>query len=530
MRSSWRLTLLPLLVCILLLPLSAGCQLAGPASSSEGVLNLWDTGPMTLDPAVSAEMTSHAYVMHIFSGLVRLDDELEVAPDIAERWQRSSDGKSYTFYLRRGVRFHDGSEVNARDFKYSWERACTPDTGSQTAATYLGDIVGVREMLAGAAEEISGLKVIDDHTLEVKIDAPKAYFLLKLTYPTAFVVDRADVEAGEDWWQQPNGTGPFRLEKWQRGQSLVLQRNEHYYGEAARVEQVVFHLLAGMPIAMYEKGEIDVTPISRSYIDWASDETNPLHRELVLAPELSLYYVGFDTAAAPFDDVNVRRGFCCAVDRKRIVSLIFRDMMTAAEGILPPGMPGYNEDLRGLDYDTARAREFIAASSYGDVAELPPIAVTISGYGNNIPGYLGAIIEEWRRNLGVEVSVRQLDPEDFLYNMRREKDEMFVSGWVADYPDPHNFLDNLFYTGSEHNISDYSNPELDSLLEKAAIEQDEAARLAMYQQAEQEIVNEAPCLPLCFTTSYMLVKPYVHDYEVSPLGIPDLSKVYVTEH
>lgn len=530
MTSSWRLTVLPLLVCALLLPSSTGCQLSEPASSGEGVLNLWDAGPMTLDPAVSAEMTSHVYVMHIFSGLVRLDDELEVAPDIAERWQRSSDGRSYTFYLRRGVRFQDGREVTVRDFKYSWERACNTDTGSQTAATYLGDIVGAKEMLDGMADEISGLKVIDDYTLEVNIDAPKAYFLRKLTYPTAFVVDRVDVETGGDWWRQPNGTGPFRLETWQRGQSLVLRRNEDYYDEAARLEQVIFHLLAGMPIAMYEKGKVDVTPISISYIDWASDETNPLHRELVVAPELSLYYVGFDTATEPFDDVNVRRAFCRAVDRERIVSLIFRDMMTPAEGILPPGMPGYNEDLQGLGYDTAKAGELIAASSYGDVAELPPIVITISGYGNNIPGYLGAIIDEWRRNLGVEVSVRQLDPEDFLYNMRQEKDEMFVSGWVADYPDPHNFLDTLFLSGSEHNISDYSNPELDSLLEKAAIEQNEAARLAMYQQAEQEIVNEAPCLPLCFTTSYMLVKPYVHDYEVSPLGIPDLSKVFVTEH
>jgi len=536
-RRISQLILLPLLICALLLSPSAGCQSTEPSPANQGILDLWDIGPITLDPAISSEMTSHTYVMHIFSGLVRLDHEMEVAPDIAERWQQSQDGKSYTFYLRRGVRFHNGREVKAADFKYSWERACDPGTGSQTAATYLGDIVGARDMLAGRAEGISGVKVIDDYTLQVTIDAPKAYFLCKLTYPTAFVVDKANVESGTDWWHQPNGTGPFQLKQWQQGQLLVLQRSELYYGQPAKVKQVVFHLLAGMPMAMYEQGQIDVAPVSRNYIDLVMDEANPFHQELTITPELSLYYIGFNTTREPFDDVNVRRAFCYAVNKQRIVSLIFRGMMTPARGILPPGMPGYNEELNGMDYDVARARELIAASKYDDASNLPPITITISGYGNNVPDYLGAILQEWQQNLGVEVSVRQLEPEDFLYNLKQEKDEMFVLGWVADYPDPHNFLDNLFYTGSENNISGYSNGELDSLLDKAAVEPDAvlsasegSRRLAMYQQAEQEIVAQAPCLPLCFGRNYVLVKPYVKGYELNPLGIPDLAKVYVEDH
>jgi len=531
MKRAKQFILLSFLLYTLLLLPSIGCQFeAGALPSGQDTLNLWDIGPITLDPAISSEMTSHTYVMHIFSGLVTLDHEMEVAPDIAERWQQSNDGKSYTFYLRHGVRFHNGREAKAADFKYSWERACDPVIGSQTAATYLGDIAGAKDMLAGKANEISGVKVIDDYTLQVTIDAPKAYFLCKLTYPTAFVVDKANVESGKDWWHQPNGTGPFQLKEWQQGQLLVLQRSELYYGQPAKVKQVVFHLLAGMPMAMYEKGDIDVTPVSRSYIDLVMDEANPFHRELAITPELSLYYVGFDTTKPPFDDVNIRRAFCHAVNKQRIVSLIFRGMMTPARGILPPGMPGYNEELNGMDYDVAKARELIAASKYGDASNLPPLTITISGYGNNIPDDLGAIIEEWRQNLGVEVSVRQLEPEDFLYNLKQEKDEMFVLGWVADYPDPNNFLDNLFYTGDENNISGYSNPELDSLLEQAAIEQDTAARLSMYQQAEQQVLNETPCLPLCFGTNYVLVKPYVKGYELNPLGIPDLSQVYVERH
>ncbi|GAI18450.1 unnamed protein product, partial [marine sediment metagenome] len=181
---------------------------APPTPVSEEVLNLYGIDPLTLDPAVSGEMTSHEYIMQLFGGLVRLDDNLEPAPDIAQSWQVSDDGKTYTFYLREDVRFHDGRGVKAEDFKYSWERACDPETGSYTAATYLGDIVGVREVLAGESKEISGVRVIDDYTLQVTIDAPKSYFLSKLTYPTAFVVDRANADIGGEWWRTPNGTGP----------------------------------------------------------------------------------------------------------------------------------------------------------------------------------------------------------------------------------------------------------------------------------------------------------------------------------
>jgi len=523
MKRIWQLALLCLLVSALLSLPSTACL----PFSGQGVLNLWDTGPLTLDPAISADMSSHTYVMQIFSGLVRLDQELNIVPDIAESWEESLDGKTYTFHLRQGVKFHNGRDVKAADFKYSWERACHPATGSGTAATYLGDIVGAKDMLAGKTGEISGVEVIDDYTLRVTIDAPRAYFLDKLAYPTAFVVDMVNVESGQNWWREPDGTGPFKLREWTPSQRLILERSQIYYGEPAKLEQIIFHFLAGAPMALYETGQIDVTPVSTSYIDQASDETNPLHQGLAVTPELSLYYIGFNTAQPPFDDVNVRRAFCLAVNKERIAEVILRDMVGVADGILPPGMPGYSESLEGLDYDVEKAKELIAASKYEDVSSLPPIILTVSGYGNYIPRYLGAIIQEWQQNLGVEISVRQLEPEIFIYNLKQEKDDMFILGWIADYPDPHNFLDILFYTGSENNFFEYSNLDLDALLDQAAIEQDEATRLPMYQQAEQLVVDEAPCLPLWHGTNHILVKPYVKDYELSSLGVPDLSRVHI---
>ena len=511
-----------LLAIVLLLFTLTGCSWWG----GEDTLRLWDVGPVTLDPAISGDMSSHLYIMQIFSGLVRLDHELNIVPDITEDWELSSDNRTYTFHLHENVRFHNGKDVKADDFKYSWERACDPETGSGTAATYLGDIVGAMDMLAGVTEEISGIEVIGDYTLQVTIDAPKAYFLSKLAYPTAFVVDRNNVESGEEWWREPEGTGPFKLKEWQAGQGLILERNQTYYGELAKLEQV-HYILYGSPMALYETGQIDVVSVFLPYIDRVHDETGPFYPELVVTSELSLYYVGFNTADPPFDDVNVRRAFCHAVNKERIAEVILRDMVSEADGILPPAMPGYNEALAGLDYDIEEALDLIGASKYGDISNLPPITLTVDGYGNSIPGYLGAIIQEWQQNLGVEISVRQLETDDFLYNVKQEKDEMFVTGWVADYPDPHNFLDILFHTGSEGNISDYSNHSLDTLLDEAAIEQNEIARLSMYGQAEQLIVNDAACLPLFHGTNYILVEPYVKDYELGLLSIPDLSRVYL---
>jgi len=523
------------LVCSLLvfyLP-NAVCQprQQPPPPVGEGqVLNLYGIDPWTLDPAVSSEMTSHEYIMQLFGGLVRLDDNLEPAPDIAERVQVSDDGRTYTFYLRQDVRFHDGRQVKAEDFKYSWERACDPETGSLTAATYLGDIVGVREVLSGQTKEISGVRVVDDYTLEVTIDAPKSYFLSKLTYPTAFVVDRADVEAGGVWWRSPNGTGPFRLKQWEENELLVLERNGLYYRGTAQVNLVVFQLWGGVPMNMYETGKIDVTAVGIDYIEKVTDETGPFYLDLRVVPELSFFYIGFNAAQPPFDDVNIRRAFSQAIDKDKLVSLVFKGTMQPADGILPPGMPGYNEALLGLDYDIEGTKELIARSRYGEVSQLPPITVTTMGWGGLISPELEAVVHQWRENLGVEVKVRQLEPERFLYHLGEEKDEMFYIGWVADYPHPQDFLDILFHSGADNNYGEYSNPAVDALLERAGVEQDSALSLELYQQAEQLLVEDAACLPLCFRQNYVLIKPYVAGYKLNPLGFAMLNEVSVEPH
>ncbi len=314
-------------------------------STIAGTLNLDSDDPLTLDPAIASDSLSKEYILQLYSGLVCLDDKLKPAADIARRCDLSNGGKTYTFYLRQDVKFHNGREVKAIDFKYSWERACNPKTKSKTAFDCFGDIIGAKEMLSGSTMGISGVKIIDDYTLEVTIDAPKTYFLYKLTCPAAFVVDKDTTVSGINWWMKPNGTGPFQLKKWVKGQSLILDRNPLYYGEQAKIEAVKFHLLAGRPIDLYEDDTVDVAEVSSPYFDRVLDKTSSFYNQLRIIPELTFYGIGFNITRPPFDDVNVRLAFSHAIDRDRLVTMVFQDRMQHADGILPPEMPGYKKDL-----------------------------------------------------------------------------------------------------------------------------------------------------------------------------------------
>ena len=179
-------------------------------------------------------------------------------PELAESWDISTDGTVYTFHLRTNAKFHDGRPVVAQDVIYSWERAANPATQSDTVLTYLGDIVGVAEMHDGTANSISGLKALDDHTLQVTIDAAKPYFLFKLTMPVAFVLDQKNVESGSEWYRTPNGTGPYKLTRWDSFQLMVYDANQDFYLGAPSIPQIVVELYSGIDIRLFESGEIDM--------------------------------------------------------------------------------------------------------------------------------------------------------------------------------------------------------------------------------------------------------------------------------
>jgi oligopeptide transport system substrate-binding protein len=263
---------------------------------------------------------------------------------------------------------------------------------------------------------------------------------------------------------------------------------------------------------LYETGKVDVVGVSLPYIERASDQSGPFMGQLIQTPELSFTYLGFNSAKPPFDDVNIRLAFSYAVDKDTLVSVALKNMVQRAGGILPPGMPGYNKNLAGLGFDVNKAKDLIAKSKYGSVANLPPITLTTSGEGGAVSSYLDAIAYQWKQNLGVDIIIRALEPERYFYNLKSELDQMFDFGWIADYPNPQDFLDILFHSGADYNYGGCSNPDVYALLDKAGREQDFNASAVLYQQAEQ---------------NYILVKSYIKGYKLNPLGFVMLNNVSV---
>ncbi len=455
-----------------------------------------------------------------FSGLVSFDPQLNLMPDLAESWQ-VTDGITYTFALRRNAHFHNSRPVTAQDVIYSWERAASPKTNSDTVLSYLGDIVGVKEMKDGKADHIAGLKAIDDHTLQVTIDAPKPYFLLKLTYPTAFVVDRANVESGPEWYHTPNGTGPYRLVRWDRFKRTLYERNDDYYLKPPAIPYVIVQLYSGVGIRLYETNEIDVTSVGRGDVSRVLDPRDSLHADLRSSTNLCTSFVVLDINQPPFDDLKVRQAFALAFDRQKYIDVVLHGIGLPAKGLYPPGLPGYNSDLNGLPYDPEHARKLIAESKYGSPGGLPPIVYTTSGSGSDVSGGVTAQVQMWQQTLGVTVTVENLEPDKYLDEITAgHHGQILSTGWCADYPDPENFADVLFHTGAQENRGHYSSPQVDALLEQARIEQDVAKRIGLYQQVEQLIVNDAPVVFAVHSLSYVLVKPHIQGYVPTPIDVP----------
>ncbi len=502
-----------------------------------GTLVRLGTDPPTLDPHMTTDATSATYIVEVFGGLVTIDQDLNIVPDLAESMPEvSPDGRVYTFRIRRDAKFHDGKPVMAQDFKWSIERVANPLTGSPVVDQYLGDIVGVKERLAADATEVTGVRVIDDRTLEITIDAPKTYFLAKLTYPTAFVLDRENVETGRRWFRTPNGTGPFKLAEYVSGERLTLSRNENYHLGPPFLEKARFILSGGTGMLMYENDEIQITGVGVADLDRVLDLTNSLNAQLQKAPpSFSTDYIGMNVDRPPFkDDPKLRQALNYAIDKQVIARDVLAGLVVPATGILPPEFPGYTSDIRGYDYDPVKAAQLLKESNYGAAIErgdAPPIIMTTAGsFGSSVGLDLEVILEMWRQTLGIEVEVLQTEFATYLQDLNKRRFEMFQIGWIADYPDPENFLDILFHSESGNNHTGYSNPEVDRLLEQARTEPIEDVRFELYNRAERLILQDAPWIPLWYSGDrFVLVKPYVHDYQLTPLIIPRLRFVYMTE-
>lgn len=481
--------------------------------AGEGELRIRGADPLFLDPAVAQDADSAFYIVEIFSGLVRLDTDLKVQPDLAERWDVSADGRVYTFHLDRDATFQDGRPVLAGDVKYSMERALNPDTGSIVSENFLGDIVGARDVARGRSTEVSGIKVIDDSTIEITIDAAKQYFLFKLTYPTGFVVDQKQITANpRRWTLKPNGTGPYKLKEWKLNERIVLEAYSRHHLGAPKLQTVRVELAGGSALVAYEDGDIDATGVGLDDLARVQSPDDRLNKEYRKVEKLSLSYIGFNTNAPPFDDPKVRQAFALAVDRDKIAEVILKDAVPVATGILVPGVPGYDAGDKTYAYDPDRAKQLLDESKYA--GDFPEITLAESGAGASVGPTTEAMVQYWKDNLGVEVKIQQAETGTFYSDIDEGRYQMFELGWIMDYPDPENILDVLFHSKSRQNNARYNNPDVDAKLEQARTETDTEKRLALYREVEKTLIEDVAWMPMYFDTTHALVKPYVKDYPI----------------
>lgn len=487
--------------------------------------------PITLDPALVGDANSASYIVEVFGGLLTLDADLNIVPDLAEALPElipNADGTvTYRFVLRRDALFHNSRRVTAQDVKDSIERNASPDTFSPTAQDYLGDIVGARDYIRGRVEAIDGIQVIDDRTVEFTIDAPKEFFLAKLTYPTAFVVDLQQIDADpQNWARNPNGTGPFRVQRWDQGAEMVLVPFERYHLGPASLGEVLIRF-AGGGVTQFENEEVDIAVVGVNDIERVRDSADPLNQNFITRSELSVSYVGFNVNQPPFDDPLVRRAFAMAIDKVTLRDVVLMGIAPVAEGILPPGILGYDENFLGLPFDPEQAQELLAESTYA--GRLPTVRLTVSGVGATPGVVIEAMQRMWLDNLGVEVEIQQVETATFFSELDRNLYQAFNIGWIGDYPDPENFLDLLFHSASLQNNTGYANSEVDALLEAARVEQDSEERVRLYQEAERLIIGDAAWIPLFYGQANELVKPYVQNYVPPRIVVPYLRFVTLSE-
>jgi peptide/nickel transport system substrate-binding protein/oligopeptide transport system substrate-binding protein len=522
-KGSRRASLLRVVVCGTALALG----LVGPAGRAEsaaggGVYRRpLGNDPATLDPARIRDVYSLGVSQQIFDGLVQFDHTLAVAPALAQFWKASRDGLSWTFTLRKGVRFHHGREVNADDVVYSLTRILDPRTKSGAADLFLG-IKGAPEFRQGRTPRVEGLAALDPHTVQVTLTEASVPFVSLVAVGHAKIVPREVVEQhGEGFGLRPVGTGPFRFVRWDRGQEIVLAANPDYFEGAPRLARVVFRIFPGeqrdLMFQELAKGDLeDATPPATGYRQALASQKYIYVRR----PMFSLRHYGLNTRIPPLDDRRVRQALVLAIDREAIVEEIFLGRHAPARGILPPGTLGYNPKLAGHAHDPARARELLAQAGYGGARRLPTIPIWSSVQGQDILREHERIRKDLEA-VGVRSEFHYLaDWPAFSRQLSEQKLPVFLRAWFADVPDPENFLFKLFYSKSARNYYGYANPTVDDLLIRARSEPDPAARVALYRRAEELIVEDAPIIPVWHYTYERLFQPYVRSVEVNGLGDP----------
>ncbi len=492
---------------------AAGCGNRGGSRSAgdhvPGVLRYALVNePTTLDPALVSDGYTIDLLMQIYEGLVGWDEKNQIVPVLAASLPEvSPDGRTYTFTLRDGAKFTNGRAVTAQDVKYSLTRALDPELNSPVVMTYLNDIEGAEAVAKGKATELTGVTVVDPKTVRIRLVAPRAYFLGKLTYPTAYVLAREEVEKGATSTEggaktidakNSVGTGPFTLRSYTPQGKVVLAANAGYWGGKPRLSAIERPIVLDAQTRrnLYDAGQLDVlTDIPKG--EYERDRNDPLLKDQIKRfNRAAVYYLGLNqTQYAPFRDRRVRQAIAHAIDKDAIVHNVLLDVTPKAEGVVPIGIPGYDPALKGPAYDPDRAKALLAEAGYPNGQGLPPLTLTFREKWPDLRK-TGEVVQQQLAAIGVKLNLNEMEWGAFLRATDDRRVDFLHMRWSADYLDPQNFLSVLLHSEAPENRVAYANPEFDALLEQADAEMDPARRTALYRKAERLVVADAPWVPL----------------------------------
>jgi ABC-type transport system substrate-binding protein len=514
-------------IALLCVVLGISAAVAAPVADTQpkkgGTLHLWEqTDLRSLDPAIAFDSESGPITRLLFRGLLDYDNNGNVVPGQIKDWNISPDGKTYTFHLLPAVRFADGTEVEAEDYVFSFERILDPATSSP-GQDFFTVIAGAPEFVAGKTNHVSGLSAPDKQTLVIRLQKPTFTFRNVLAMTIAAAEPRELVRRyGKDFQYHLIGSGPYRLTEWRRGIRWRMVRNPYYTGPDGYVDGV--DIMVGgdsaTAVMMLERNEVDVVTIV-SPVDAVRFERDPRLRSwLVRVPVVGTDYLFMNTEMKPFDNVLLRRAVSYAVNKPRLVKLT-GGFYSVANGIVPPTMPWTNSALPDYGYEPDKARALLREAGY------PNGLKTTLEYiqdGSVFPR-LAEGVQQDLREIGIDADLRPVNFSAFIMRAGSRRQLPFgVWGWFQDYPDPSDFLNVLFngagITESDcNNIFFYNNPKVNELLDTAAQSVDPDERTRNFRKAEAAILQDAPVVPLTHDVMPVLYNPRVHGVQPHPVWL-----------
>jgi peptide/nickel transport system substrate-binding protein/oligopeptide transport system substrate-binding protein len=505
-----------------------------PAVTTPGgvrILSYYQEQPRVFDPAIATDAYSAAICSQINSPLLNLNSSLEPVPAIAESWTISQDGLTYVFTLRGDVRFHNGRQVTADDFVWSLTRLFQePQRSAGLAAGYLEAIAGVQDLIDGRAPTVAGIRALDPLRLEIRLSRPYSPLLTALALDQTAPVPREilDTPGGaEAYVAHPVGCGPFLFVRREGQEKLVLAANPDYFGGRPQIDSLVYTTphgdveTLGADALLRGHATMAQIPLDRVEAFRAQPGITVLRWQ-----DLSLSFIGMNTTVPPLDNPRVRRAIALAMDRQAMFQLRPTGKVLA-QGILPPGLPGYVPDTRTYAHDAAAARAELAAAGYGPENPLPPLALVKSA-GTAESRRIDTLMVNSLAAAGIRLHLQFCNwaVMDSLVSGRHAP--MFAMGWIADIPDPDTFLRALFYSKSATNYFQYADARVDSLLEVATQTPNPEVRSRAFRAVEGLVLESAPIVPLFHTATFLGLRSDVEGLEMNPLGISTLAMERLT--